>query len=272
MESPPNDPVARWRWRFATANDRTLQRDHAAELAFWEQRAEHYEAHSLARRLPALVERVVSLAGPPGRLLDLGCGVGSFALPLAAAGHHITAVDQSPAMLAVFRRRLSGAKLVIRLVQARIEQLLTTPHDVVLAANALYRIADPAPVLAAIHRWARRRVIVVWSVGRPPAWKVAAREQIAPGRYRPGPDYHDLLAVLWSLGCRPTVEMFWHPVEARYPDVPSAAAALLDWEQPTAEEQRMAEEVAVTLFERRGNALVRPSHETVALLHWEPPA
>lgn len=48
-----------------------------------------------------LIERILSEHGHDGprRLLDLGCGTGSHALPLARRGHTVTGVDRSPGML-----------------------------------------------------------------------------------------------------------------------------------------------------------------------------
>ena len=52
--------------------------------------------------LPAEPElsRVRSLLAPGARILDLGCGTGRIANPLAADGHAVVAVDNSEAMLA----------------------------------------------------------------------------------------------------------------------------------------------------------------------------
>lgn len=54
-----------------------------------------------------LVERILlrhGLSGPR-RILDLGCGTGNHALPLAERGHTVVGVDRSPAML-----KQAGAK------------------------------------------------------------------------------------------------------------------------------------------------------------------
>ncbi len=49
------------------------------------------------------------LAGEsPLDVLDLGCGTGTLALGLAAAGHRVTGVDPAPAMLDVARRKDSA--------------------------------------------------------------------------------------------------------------------------------------------------------------------
>lgn len=54
----------------------------------------------------AQVEALLELAGqPPAAILDLGCGPGRHALPLAAQGYPVTAVDTSPTLLAELESR-----------------------------------------------------------------------------------------------------------------------------------------------------------------------
>jgi SAM-dependent methyltransferase len=48
-------------------------------------------------------------AGPKRRLLDLGCGTGNHAIPLARRGHAVTGVDLSEAMLAQARQKAAAA-------------------------------------------------------------------------------------------------------------------------------------------------------------------
>lgn len=49
-----------------------------------------------------------------GPILELGCGTGRIAVPLAAAGHDVTAVDIDPAMLERARRRAEVAGAAAR--------------------------------------------------------------------------------------------------------------------------------------------------------------
>ena len=56
----------------------------------------------------ATVGRVAALAGPGGRVLELGAGSGRLAVPLAARGLDVWAVDASPAMLDRLRARPGG--------------------------------------------------------------------------------------------------------------------------------------------------------------------
>jgi SAM-dependent methyltransferase len=57
---------------------------------------------------PELVERLVELAGLPGRVVDAGCGTGKAAVLLAARGFEGVGVDPDPAMAALAARRLEA--------------------------------------------------------------------------------------------------------------------------------------------------------------------
>ena len=61
-----------------------------------------------------------------GPILELAAGTGRLAVPLAAAGHEVTAVDRDPAMLARARERATGARLPdgrLELVEADLLEL-----------------------------------------------------------------------------------------------------------------------------------------------------
>ncbi|HEY0531580.1 MAG TPA: methyltransferase domain-containing protein [Actinoplanes sp.] len=80
------------------------------------------------------------------RILDAGCGQGTQALRLAAAGHAVTAVDSSPSLLEALRDQ--AGSLDIRVVEADIlEMPVDEEFDVVLCHGVLMYFADPAPVL-----------------------------------------------------------------------------------------------------------------------------
>jgi SAM-dependent methyltransferase len=59
-----------------------------------------------------LLERVFRTygSGPVRRILDLGCGTGNHAVPLAERGYEVVGVDRSPDMLARARARGSSAR------------------------------------------------------------------------------------------------------------------------------------------------------------------
>ena len=54
---------------------------------------------------------------PGERILDLGCGTGGHAIPLAARGHHLVGVDRSAEMLDAARRKAAAAGVDVRFEQ-----------------------------------------------------------------------------------------------------------------------------------------------------------
>jgi SAM-dependent methyltransferase len=77
----------------------------------------------------ATVARVAALAGPGGRVLELGAGSGRLAVPLAARGLEVWAVDASEAMLDRLRARSGGDRVhaVVDDMAALAAPPLTTP-------------------------------------------------------------------------------------------------------------------------------------------------
>jgi SAM-dependent methyltransferase len=81
----------------------------------------------------------------PGRLLDLGCGQGRNAVPLAALGYDVTAVDGSAVGVAQTVRAAGERGLTVRGVAG---DLRTFPirgvYDVVLVDMVLHALTDSA--------------------------------------------------------------------------------------------------------------------------------
>jgi len=135
-------------------------------------------------RLPAFGEaQIVHAAVPPGAsVLELGCGTGRILRPLAALGHPVTGVDDSPAML--------DRSPDLRTVCAPIESLrLDRAFDVVVLASTLIN-ADPGTrrgFLAAVRRHLQGDGIAVFQQS-PPGWfeslETAERVRDDPGGIR----------------------------------------------------------------------------------------
>ena len=60
----------------------------------------------------AFYERAARGVGGP--VLEVGCGTGRIALPLAKTGLHVTGVDQSEAMLSIARRKLTALSVSVK--------------------------------------------------------------------------------------------------------------------------------------------------------------
>jgi SAM-dependent methyltransferase len=107
----------------------------------------------LYKRLPDRVEDAELLHGlfPPGAsILDLGCGTGRLAEPLARLGHPVTGVDNEPEMVAALRLA-TGVTADITTLE------LGTRFDAVLLMSHFVDTADLA-LVGAVLRAARRHL------------------------------------------------------------------------------------------------------------------
>lgn len=105
-------------------------------------------------------------------VVDLGCGTGSLAVLLAAAGHRVRGVDLSARMVAAATAKARAADVVAEFVQGDAAEPPYPPGsaDVVLARHVLWALPDPA---AALEAWVRLlrpggRLVLVegrWSTG-----------------------------------------------------------------------------------------------------------
>lgn len=100
----------------------------------------------LARHMPT----------PPARILDVGGGNGVESLPLAQAGHHVTIVDYSTAMLDDARQtaHMLGVADRVNLVHGSLDTLLTDvpshSFDVVFCHNVLQYVDAPSEYVTTI--------------------------------------------------------------------------------------------------------------------------
>jgi SAM-dependent methyltransferase len=132
------------------------------------------------RRLPPDGEaELVHAAVPAGAdVLDLGCGVGRIARPLAALGHRVVGVDESPAMLALLPDGIEAA-------HSRIEDLdLPGRFGGVLLASHLVNTPDAEARTALLGAAARHLapggvLVAQWN---PPQWF----DRLRPGGRYPG--------------------------------------------------------------------------------------
>jgi SAM-dependent methyltransferase len=98
-----------------------------------------------------------------GPILELGCGTGRVAVPLAAAGHRVTAVDIDPAMLTRARRRAgaAGPAIAERIAFVEADLLgLELPNAgsfrlAIIALNSLFLLASRAAQREAFATMAR---------------------------------------------------------------------------------------------------------------------
>jgi ubiquinone/menaquinone biosynthesis C-methylase UbiE len=86
--------------------------------------ARRYDESLAGTPLLELDRRFVERHCPaPGRLIDLGCGTGRLAVPLAVRGDRVTAVDLSQEMLRVAGEKAAAAGVILHRLQANVVAL-----------------------------------------------------------------------------------------------------------------------------------------------------
>jgi SAM-dependent methyltransferase len=111
--------------------------------------------HDLARQwLPALPDVVERLTKAPGRVLDLGCGVGASTLALAAAFPRaaVTGIDLDEDSIAGARRAAAAAGLADRVTFLRQDAAAAAgDYALVTIFEALHDMGDPVGVLRTVR-------------------------------------------------------------------------------------------------------------------------
>ena len=83
--------------------------------------------------------------------LDVGCGAGLLAEPLARLGAKVTGVDASPEVIAVAREHAAAVGLAIDYRAGDVHQL-SGQFDLVTSLEVIEHVADPAEFLQALAR------------------------------------------------------------------------------------------------------------------------
>jgi SAM-dependent methyltransferase len=98
------------------------------------------------------------LPAVPGRVIDVGCGVGRWAERLVALGHSVVGIEQAPAMAEAARARLptDRFKLIERsMEEVGVDDELFQQADLVLALGSLQYTIDPEHMIERFARWVR---------------------------------------------------------------------------------------------------------------------
>lgn len=149
------------------------------------------------------------------RILDIGSGPGSIAIPAAQIAERITAVEPSGGMCTVLRERAEEENLSnISVIQKRWEDTdiktdLKGPYDIVIASYSL-SMADLKKEIQKMNAVCSGRVFLFWFAGDF-TWEGDLADlwnKIESKDFYPGPKADILYGVLYEAGIYPEVTTF----------------------------------------------------------------
>lgn len=211
------------------------------------------------------------------RVLDIGAGPGTLAIPFAKKASHVTAVEPAEGMCSVMREKMAEYGVSnIDIVQKRwedvdVEKDLQPPCDVVIASFSL----GMQDIRAAIEKMqqASSRYIYLYHFAGETSWD-RQWQKLWPklhGRpYQPGPKCDVLYNVLYQMGVHPHIMTFRLEHNQPYASLDEAVLALAPQAQAETEVQKavLREYLQGALREENGT-LVMPGSSVRVKMWWE---
>ena len=157
-------------------------------------------------------------------VLDVGCGPGNLAIPLAGRSRSVTALDFSEKMLEILVAE-TQAKNITNVTAKRCaweddwHALGVLPHDIAIASRSL-AVDDLTAAIAKLDAFARRYVFIADRITPTP---FAPEAFAAVGRpFHSGPDYIYTLNILYTMGIHPNVTILQPESDFSFQDLDQA--------------------------------------------------
>ena len=189
----------------------------------WDGKAPSFSSRNQSSPFVSIVLDLIPLTAS-STVLDIGCGPGTLAIPIASRVKSVTAVDYSSGMLSTLKDLASQAGVRnIRTVQASWEDDWQSrdieQHDITLASRSL-AVADLRDALQRLNRYASSFVFIVDRISPAPFDPEAFA---AVGRsFDGGPDYIYVLNTLYAMGIHANVRIISLERETWFADLDDA--------------------------------------------------
>ncbi|MGE0598955.1 MAG: class I SAM-dependent methyltransferase [Dehalococcoidia bacterium] len=193
--------LAEWARRVRANNEQAERFREAPERPdFYAPIASSFKVDPRRTNEPAL-DVLRGMVVPGETWLDIGCGGGRYALPLALAGAHVIGIDPSTGMLATLKEASAEFDVPeIETIQSRWPMENAPSADVSFIAHVSYDIADIGGFLAGMEKSARRLCVAVL-LAEAPATQAAGLWPAVHGEERTLlPALPEFLAILLARG------------------------------------------------------------------------
>jgi ubiquinone/menaquinone biosynthesis C-methylase UbiE len=197
-----------------------------------EENARRYDASSRDEYAPRVAETVAGLPlGPSSRVLDIGAGPGTLALPIAPLVREVVAVEPAEGMVSVLEEHLARDGITnVRTVRKRWEEIdpatdLELPFDIVIASFSITMEEIEVALMKMDAVTAPGGIVALYWFLDPSFYEVhsAVLWPVLHGApYRAGPKADLLFLVLVQLGFLPHVDVLAFSRTYRFADLDEA--------------------------------------------------
>jgi len=276
------DPLQEIDWNEAWKNQMKESRGSCPSrdcARIWESRESALRFWNMCRKERSRIDKTIweTELTEKSRVLDIGAGPGTLAIPLAQKAAHVTAVEPAEGMCSVMQEKMAEfGTSNINIVQKRwedvdLERDLEGPYDVVIASFSL----GMHDIRAAIDKMvqASSRFIYLYHFAGLTSWdrqwqklwpKLHGRE------YRPGPKSDVLYNVLYQMGIYPHIRTFRLEHNQAYSSLDEALSAMLPQAQAESEEQKeVLREYLGGLLREENGGLVMSGSSIRVKMWWE---
>jgi ubiquinone/menaquinone biosynthesis C-methylase UbiE len=211
------------------------------------------------------------------RVLDIGSGPGTLAIPLAPRVGEITAVEPGAGMVEILRNHAGEQGIRnISCVQKLWEDVdpsrdLAPPYDAVIASLSL-TMHDIREALRKMDAVSSGTVHLFWFVDLPFWERMYADlwEPLHKSPYHPGPKADCLFGVLYQMGIYPDVTMLPLAKEYSFASRDEMTSFFRKrFGAKTPEQERIVDEYVRPLIRQRGDEVVISGDSTFAHIRWK---
>lgn len=245
----------------------------------WESRESALQFWNMCQQERSRIDKTIweTDTTPQSRVLDIGAGPGTLAIPFAQKVTHVTAVEPAEGMVSVMREKMAEfAVQNITVVQKRwedvdVEEDLQPPYDVVIASFSL----GMPNIRSAIEKMMRAssRYVYLYHFAGETSWDRQWSElwpKLHGREYQPAPKCDVLYNVLYQMGIYPHIRVFLLEHNQRYNSLDEAQKALEPQAQAKTEEQKaILRDYLSKVLRAEGNALVLPGSSLRVKMWWE---
>ncbi len=214
---------------------------------------------------------------PDSRVLDIGAGPGTLAIPLAPLMREVTAVEPGAGMVAILRDRARQEGIRnITCVQKRWEDVdlshdLKTPFDVVIASLSL-TMHDIREALQKMDAASSDTVHLFWFADMPFWERMYADlwESLHGRPYHPGPKADCLFGVLYQMGIYANVTMLPLSKEYRFQSWQEMLSFFRTrFGAKTPKQLKVVDEYISPLIHKKGGTVFISGDSTFAHIWWK---